>query len=275
MSQHLHFNLFSQPTIFQDDNVRYPVVDSGTSGKDIKHSHITLDDFDDPYSIININFHIILILTTILFICLIFKNSRHKAITIVGILYGILLITDISLDIYNGVNSLQICDTPWICYEGDNNTLEYSTNFYIFPHECQITTDMGYFYADNHRDENVLEWSCHDSKYGCCYVDKRCSIAIDLDYTYTQFRDNPNDELYHKMTIPLAKKDQSGSNCPLVTDLIEEKINYEKMRDILHCFWLLLLKITIYISLIYCINPSVGVKYEKQDDCNDEFAENP
>ena len=60
MSQHLHFNLFSQPTIFQDDNVRYPVVDIGTSGKDIKHSHITLDDFDDPYSIININFHLII-----------------------------------------------------------------------------------------------------------------------------------------------------------------------------------------------------------------------
>ncbi len=185
-----------------------------------------------------------------------------------------------ALNIYD-VNSLQICDTPWICYEGgeEDDTLEYSSNLYIFKGQCFDRATSVYDYADNHRDPDVGELSCHDSKYGCCYLDERCSIAVSLNYTYSQFQNylnlNNTNKHAHQRIILLAKKDQTGSNCPLITDLIEDEINNEKMYDLKILVGKLLLNIGVYLCLIHCINPRVGVKYEKHDNCNDEFAENP
>ena len=279
MAVRLSFNLFSEPTIFPDDHVRYPAVDSGTSGKDADPSDVTLDDFDNPYSIINLYYYIFIALLDIVFLYIVWKNSRHKLITIFGFLYFFMSFLEIALRIYVDVNSLQICDTPWICYEGgeEDDTLEYSSNLYIFKGQCFDRATSIYDYADNHRDPDVGTLSCHDSKYGCCYLDERCSIAVSLDYTYSQFINNNtnNHAHHHQRIIPLAKKDQTGSNCPLITDLIEDEINNEKKNGLKFLILKLILNISVYISLIYCINPRVGVKYEKHDNCNDEFAENP
>ena len=133
MAAPLSFNLFSEPTVFPDDHVRYPAVDSGTSGKDADPSNVTLDDFDNPYSIINLYSYIFRGLLDIVFLYIVLKNSRHKLITIFGFLYFFMSLLETALNIYD-VNSLQICDTPWICYEGgeEDDTLEYSSNLYIF-----------------------------------------------------------------------------------------------------------------------------------------------
>ena len=92
MSQRLSFNLFSEPTIFPDDHVggvvgRRTSIDSGTSGKDADPSHITFDDFDNPYSIINLYPYIFLALLDVVFTSIILKYSRHKLITVFGLIY--------------------------------------------------------------------------------------------------------------------------------------------------------------------------------------------
>jgi len=269
MSQRLSFNLFSEPTIFPDDHVggvvgRRTAVDSGTSGKDADPSHITFDDFDNPYSIINLYPYIFLVLLDVVFICLICKNSRHKLITVIGSLYFSILLLAVALDMYVDITSLQICDTPWICYEGEDGMLNYSSNFYISKGECFDRGNSVYDYADNHRDPDVGEWSCHDSKYGCCYVDERCNIAVENDYTYSQFTNNLNNTHSHRMIIGLAKKDQTGSNCPLISDLIEDEINHEKMSGLKIWFGSLVLKVGVFVSIIFCMNPDEKGKGYKQ-----------
>ena len=273
MSQRLSFNLFSEPTIFPDDHVggaagRRTAIDSGTSGKPADPSHITFDDFDNPYSIINLYPYIFLVLLDVVFICLICKNSSHKLITVIGSLYFSILLLAVALDMYVDITSLQICDTPWICYEGEDGMLEYSSNFYISKGECFDRVNSGYDYADNHRDPDEEEWSCHDSKYGCCYVDERCNIAVKNNYTHSQFTNYLNNTHSNRMIIPLAKKDQTGSNCPLITDLIEDEINHEKMGGIKIWFGSLVLKVGIFVSLIYCMNPD-ETGYKQQDSSKD------
>ena len=276
MSQRLSFNLFSEPTIFPDDHVgggvgRRTAVDSGTSGKDADPSHITFDDFDNPYSIINLYPYIFLVLLDIVFICIICKYSRHKLITVIGSLYFSILLLALSLEVYGDITSLQICDTPWICYEGEDGMLNYSSNFYISKGECFDRGNSVYDYADNHRDPDVGELSCHDSKYGCCYVDERCNIAVKMDYTYSQFTNYLNNTHLHRMIIPLAKKDQTGSNCPLISDLIEDEINHEKMSGLKIWFGSLVLKVGVFVSIIFCMNPDEKGKGYKQprDTSND------
>tara|TARA_Y100001935_G_scaffold33472_1_gene26824 strand:+ start:10254 stop:11090 length:837 start_codon:yes stop_codon:yes gene_type:complete len=269
MSQRLSFNLFSEPTIFPDDHVggaagRRTAIDSGTSGKPADPSHITFDDFDNPYSIINLYPYIFLVLLDVVFICLICKNSRHKLITVIGSLYFSILLLAVALDMYVDITSLQICDTPWICYEGEDGMLEYSSNFYISKGECFDRVNSGYDYADNHRDPDEEEWSCHDSKYGCCYVDERCNIAVKNDYTYSQFINNLNNTHGSRMILPLAKKDQTGSNCPLISDLIEDEINHEKMSGLKIWFGSLVLKVGVFVSIIFCMNPDeTGYKQQR------------
>ena len=276
MSQRLSFNLFSEPTIFPDDHVggvtgRRTAIDSGTSGKAADPSHIMFDDFDNPYSIINLYPYIFLVLLDIVFICIICKYSRHKLITIFGSIYFSILLLGSALNIYSDITSLQICDTPWICYEGEDGMLEYSSNFYISKGECFDIANSGYDYGDNHRDPDVGEWSCHDSKYGCCYVDERCNIAVKFDYTYSQFTNNLNNTHGHRMILPLAKKDQTGSNCPLISDLIEDEINHEKMGGLKIWFGSLVLKVGVFVSIIVCMNPDEKGKGYKQprDTSND------
>ena len=280
MPQKLSYNLFSEPTIFPDDHVggvtgRRIAVDSGTSGKDADPSHITFNDFDNPYSIINLYPYIFLILLDIAFICIICKYSRHKLITIFGSIYFSILLLGQALNIYSDITSLQICDTPWICYEGEDDMLEYSSNFYISKGECFDIANSGYDYGDNHRDPDVGQWSCHHSKYGCCYVDARCNIAVKLDYTYSQFTNNLNNTHGHRMILPLAKKDQTGSNCPLVTDLIEYEINHEKMSGLKICFGSLVLKVGVFVSIIFCMNPNDKGKGYKQPRNSSGGVEEP
>ena len=269
MSQRLSFNLFSEPTIFPDDHVRYPAIDSGTSSKGVDPTDVTFNDFDNPYSIINLYPYIFLVLLDVVFICIICKYSKHKLITVIGSLYFSILLLVVALDMYVDITSLQICDTPWICYEGEDGMLEYSSNFYISKGVCD-RVNIGYDYADNHRDPDVGEWSCHDSKYGCCYVDEHCNIAVKNDYTYSQFTNNLNNTHGHRMILPLAKKDQTGSNCPLVTDLIEDEINHEKMSGLKIWFGSLVLKVGVFVSLIYCMNPDETGYKQQPDTSNDE-----
>ena len=275
MSQRLSFNLFSEPTVFPDDHVggvvgRRTAIDSGTIGKGVENpSHITLDDFDNPYSIINLHPYIFLGLLDIVFLSLILKYSRHKLITVLGLIYFLTSLLSITVDIYNDITSLQICDTPWICYEGEDDMLEYSSNFYISKGECFDRANSGYDYGDNHRDPDEEQWSCLDSKYGCCYVDERCNIAVKTDYTFSQFINNLNNTHHHRMIIPLSKKDQTGSNCPLITDLIEDEINHEKMSGIKIWFGSLVLKVGIFVSLIYCMNPDETGYKQHQDSSKD------
>ena len=269
MPQKLSYNLFSEPTIFPDDHVRYPATESGTIGKGVENpSHITLDDFDNPYSIINLYLYIFLGLLDIVFLSLILKYSRHKLITVLGLIYFLTSLLSITVDIYNDITSLQICGTPWICYEGEHDMLEYSSDFFIYKGECYDRANSGYDYGDNHRDPDEEQWSCLDSKYGCCYVDERCNIAVKNDYTYSQFTNYLNNTHSNRMIIPLAKKDQTGSNCPLITDLIEDEINHEKMGGIKIWFGSLVLKVGIFVSLIYCMNPD-ETGYKQQDSSKD------
>ena len=71
------------------------------------------------------------------------------------------------------------------------------------------------------------------------------------------------------MIIPLSKKDQTGSNCPLITDLIEDEINHEKMSGIKIWLGSLVLKVGIFVSLIYCMNPDETGYKQHQDSSKD------
>ena len=67
------------------------------------------------------------------------------------------------------------------------------------------------------------------------------------------------------MITPLSKKDQTGSNCPLISDLIEDEINHEKMSGLNIWFGSLVLKVAVFVSLIYCANPNEkGKGYKEQ-----------
>ena len=99
--------------------------------------------------------------------------------------------------------------------------MDYSVITIVAPGECYDISSLGYLYADENRVGE--EWSCKESRYGCCTIDVRCINGLENDWDYDLI--NRPDHGY--MKIPMKRDDKFGSNCPNVNDLIETKINLE------------------------------------------------
>lgn len=256
MNNLLSYNIASEPSIF-NDNHRYPLVDSTTYsyiGEEMNY-----DNFRNPVSILAPYTYVFTLIFTICFTIITVHKLKSYCLKIFT---SICFIIGMSIFVYTfrkEYTSLHVCSIPWKCYEGVNETIDYSLNYYISSDECYSITNLGYEYADRNRVGE--EWSCKTFKYGCCSIDVNCINAVKNDWNYDLIE---LEDVGH-MNIPLKKDDILGSNCPNVNSLIESKINSELYLHYKRYLGMCLISLIGYISLyLPCI--SSGIDYEKTDN---------
>lgn len=225
----LTFNLMSEP--------RY-IIDMETSDN-INDGYFThtwwsiqpeVEDFNNPYSLVNTYPYLFTMAFIFLSVIITYLKKPHHPSEVVlysiAVFYATISTVNYIID-YN--LDLTLCDIPYQCMDGGNNTIDYSTNYYISKGtDCYSLTYMGYDYADYFREE-PRDWGCKTSKHGCCRIDAKCDISIKGDYGWDDYEKMIEYDSGY-ITIPLQKNDNSGTNCPEITELINYKLHTEKIK---------------------------------------------
>lgn len=230
----LTFNLMSEP--------RY-IVDRET-GDNINDGYFThtwwsiqpegytpeVEDFNNPYSLINTYPYLFTMAFIFLSVIITYLKQPPKCMQIFFYSMSLLYVTISTVNyIFDYNRDLTVCDIPYQCMDGGNNTIDYSTNYYISNDpDCYSLSYMGYDYADNFREE-PREWDCKTSTHGCCSIDVKCYNSIKGDYGWDYYQKMIEYDRGY-MTFPLQKKDGVGSNCPEITELINYKLHTEKVK---------------------------------------------
>ena len=243
MNRFLGYNIASEPTIFPHEKHRFPLVDGATYS--FFGENMGYDDFKNPVAVLAPYFYIF----TLIFCIICSAKTVKKVDNMCGkfciSVYTIIIIFSLCFTFRKNYKSLHVCSIPWKCYEGVNNTVEYSLNYYIAPDKCYDISSIGYLYADENRVGE--EWSCKNSRYGCCTIDVRCINGLENGWEY-DLVNRPHNGF---MKLAMKKDDSYGSNCPNVNDLIETKINlelYDNYRLYFGlCFLTCFIHLTIYL----------------------------
>ena len=267
----LTFNLMSEPRYFVD-------METGDNINDGYFTHTwwstqpegytpEVEDFNNPYSLINTYPYLFTMAFTFLSVIITYLKQPHHPSEVV--LYSIALfyatISTVNY-IFDYNRDLTVCDIPYQCMDGGNNTIDYSTNYYISNDpDCYSLSYMGYDYADNFREE-PRDWDCKTSTYGCCGIDVKCYISIKGDYGWDIYQKMIEYDRGH-MTFPLQKKDGSGSNCPEITELINYKLHTEKIKGTYVYQVATLFTAVLLITNCVCgyFDEKVETKYEVTD----------
>tara|TARA_Y100001970_G_C14127103_1_gene799556 strand:+ start:339 stop:1160 length:822 start_codon:yes stop_codon:yes gene_type:complete len=270
MNHQLNFNIISEPSLLIDGITSDNINDGYYS-----YSWITpvtadppkIDDFKDGYSLKNtVPYLLTLLYSSIILIgTYIYSNQfplSHKVKKNIQCSnYSVCIIFIILNTIrYLKFGDLVVCGIPYYCTEGDNNSIDYSINYFISENTCYNIFNMGEDYSDNFR-ETKNEWDCNHMANGCCMVDNNCNSSIIKGLSWEDYNQ------YHgKMIIPLEKKDREGSNCPRITEIINYKLHTEKINN-LSPYLISLFFITLVVS-INCLFTKKSGSYEK-GNCSD------
>ena len=228
----LTFNLMSEPSFLVDetsDNINDGYFTHTWWSTQPEGYTPEVEDFNNPYSLINTYPYVFAMAFIFMSVIITYLKKPTKVYKVLlyclYTTYVVLCTMNYTFD-YN--QDLTVCDIPYYCVKGVNNTIDYSTNYYISKgSDCYTMSDMGYDYADEFREE-PRKWDCKTSTYGCCSIDVKCDNSIKGDYGWDHYEIL---SFYGRgiMIIPLQKKDDVGSNCPEITELINYKLHTEKV----------------------------------------------
>lgn len=181
------------------------------------------------------------------------KTIRHLCFVNV---FSLLLLTLIFYIHYNYSHS-EMCQIPKWCNEGVNNTIIEHSYFYRM-NKCPKFNGWLISYYEDLRKGDYSRNHCDESMYGCCKIDAACPGAIENDDTYSfyQLLLSRNNGWF----TSIEKKDEIGSNCPTIEEIIYEVSSNVTVINI---------KTEIYelISIIILINIYVLAKlYRERKD---------
>ena len=223
----IKYNIMLEPQIFEDKNIRYPIIDESGSVW-IHDYHPEIEDFNEPYSLRNTKTFILtcIFLSIICFLCNHRDPNNKKIYLLIFILYILYF------SIYYFINfskELEVCTFPNFCIEGENNTIDYSSILFISQKEegCYSPLDMGNLYAEDHTEMD----ECNNSTYGCCSIDLTCKVSIEEEYGWDTYVHKK-----HVISIPLEKQNVAPMNCPLLPDIIQYQLYKKKVYDIYFYF---------------------------------------
>lgn len=185
------------------------------------------------------------------------KVSRYYALC--SSLFAIIFYTII----YLFPTKLETCEFPISCHEGINDTI-ITTNYYYQMKECpQYNQWLTYDYSELYDyDED-----CENSEWGCCTISTGifCEEFHKEKYSYLE---NVKDDYNGHWSFDLKKKDEQGSNCPKIYEMIYE-VSLNDKTDYITLFMVsnsmnILILLIINICLI-CNQKQIYKTTEKED----------
>lgn len=119
------------------------------------------------------------------------------------------------------INEYHICDYPFKCEEGSNDTIVTSNYYYAIPKDTNLNCPTIKVMIDYYNSVNdITDIGCHDSEFGCCQVSIRCYIysSHEIPYSALEFDEkNHIDDIYSNYQYNV-KSNQNGTNCPTYKD---------------------------------------------------------
>ena len=170
-----------------------------------------------------------------------------------------------SLSYYYLSRQINICNYNSYCYI-ENNTLVSEKMYYkLVNDECPNYSEMMYRYTDYYVGYKTL--SSMNNNYGFCQQNIQCEVSISGNYTIN---------LYSKLVeyergiidLNILKKDEEGSNCPDIVDIILgiTKIHNNNLIEYLDMY--LITDICILIVVI-----SIMFMFNKEEHTMVRFSE--
>lgn len=156
--------------------------------------------------------------------------------------------------IYNYYDVTETCSFARWCHEGRNNNIIPSFYFYQM-YECpKYSNWLIYDYLEQSTTGTM---KCEETLYGYCNITTNiCEDAIEAKHSYSMYQMSINMGRSHWI-IFVPKKDEKGTNCPTIEDIIYKVSNNNNMFDYVKNFMILN---TLYLFVIIII---FAVKYKK------------
>ena len=147
-----------------------------------------------------------------------------------------------------------ICIYNRVCREGSINDTLDSVDYYYPMLNCPGDS-IGEYYSELYKED------CQETEYGCCNIkteEIRCSQFIDEVYSYKEY-ESILEKYEGHWELELTKKDEVGSNCPTIEELLYElsesdKFNYAEYTTA--C-------ISMFSIIMICIL-TIGFRIDKQ-----------
>ena len=78
---------------------------------------------------------------------------------------------------------------------------------------------------------------CTDSPYGCCYLSVDCDSKMKSNkhWTYSIYSRGPHIKHFASMNTYITQKDENGTNCPQLDDLILDYLHKEEDESFSYC----------------------------------------
>tara|TARA_Y100000590_G_scaffold448479_1_gene585206 strand:- start:4219 stop:5010 length:792 start_codon:yes stop_codon:yes gene_type:complete len=158
-----------------------------------------------------------------------------------------------------------ICIYNRVCREGLINDTIDSVDYYYPMLNCPETPSIGEYYSQLYKED------CQETEYGCCNIkteEIRCSQFIDEIHSYKEYESLVEKYEGH-WELELTKKDEVGSNCPTIEELLYElsesdKFNYTGYTTV---------HVSMFTIIMICAL-TIGFRIDKQYE-NAETEGNP
>ena len=136
-----------------------------------------------------------------------------------------ILYMGVTLLVISYANIPSICIYNRLCREGPVNDTIDSVDYYYPMINCPKES-IGSYYSD------LYEEDCQGTEYGCCNIkteEIQCSQLIDEVHSYKEYESIV--EYYEgHFELELMKKDEVGSNCPTIEELLYELSESDKFN---------------------------------------------
>jgi len=119
------------------------------------------------------------------------------------------------------INDYHICNYPFNCEKGINDTILTSNYYYAVPKDTNLYCPTIKYMIDYYNSVNdITDNSCRESEFGCCQVSIRCYIYSSQESSYSVLEYDKKNNIDDKFSNYQynVKSNQNGTNCPTYKD---------------------------------------------------------
>ena len=158
-------------------------------------------------------------------------------------IFACVMLYDLSLD-------TSTCEFFHDCYEGENDSLLAESYTYEVkesecpPHAGPLIDSFHDRHSNSHLEVRDTPWSgysmatvCTDSPNGCCYLSVDCDSKMKSNkhWTYSIYSRGSHIKHFASMNTYITQKDENGTNCPQLDDLILDYLHKEEDESFSYC----------------------------------------
>ena len=196
------------------------------------------------------------------------KDKYPKIINLSLCIDRIFIIILSCVGMYDLSQEVSTCEFFHDCYQGENDSLSAESYTYkVKEPECPSSPlPLIYSFSDRHSNGNTemrhVPWGgssgamvCTDSPYDCCYLSTQCDSLMKLGgWHYTSYLHRPTETQsphFSSMNTYITQKDENGTNCPQLDDLIIDYLHMKEDESFFYCTFMIVCYLFACITQIY------------------------